>query len=441
MKEVLLHYFLVTALFSIFLPGCATRGPASAPSRDIAATESAAAEERLFFPGYNLSINKPPQEWEMQEDLGEGELVIWLNREAGSIIEIVVSRAARNLSYHNIASEFKRITCGLVQQRSPTVTCVILEEKEVTFNTNEFYLVRIVYQGLSRDFSVKSLVYLHRTDNVVYHFLFMEEKLSHLANKMMQSVVFYENQDQNGISEKKPTSPSLIDACYDGDMETLETLLDAGVDINARNKDGVSALAYASDRGHMAIVKKLLANNADVNARSNIGSTALMNAAYMGHVKIVNMLIASGADVNAKSSSGTTALMNAAAHGFVEIVQILLAHDAYVDASDGCGLNALWNAVSSGHCDVAKLLIHSGADVNAKANDGTTVLMNAAFTGNLDMVKMLLAAGAAVNAKADKGWTALMLAKKKGFADIVRVLIEAGAMEDSLQPRSLYFKG
>jgi len=59
----------------------------------------------------------------------------------------------------------------------------------------------------------------------------------------------------------------------------------------------------------------------------------------------------------------------------------------------------------------------------------------------LDMVKMLLAAGAAVNAKADKGWTALMLAKKKGFVDIVRVLIEAGAMEDSLQPRSLYFKG
>ena len=441
MKEVLKNIFLATALFSFCFSGCAATAPTHAPSPDIAATQSTSIDERLFFPDYNLSIGKPPREWEVQEDLGEGELVIWLNREAGSVIEIVVSSAARNLSYHRIAGEFNRITCGLIQQRSPTVTCVIVEEKEVTFNAREFYLVRIAYQGLSRDFIVKSLVFLHRTDNYVYHFLFMEEKLAHLADEMMQSVDFHEKQPLKEISVTKTAQQSLIDACYYGDMERVESLLDAGVDINARNKEGVTALAYASEKGYMDIVRKLLANNADVNARSNIGSTPLMNAAYTGQLKIVDTLIASGADVNAQSANGTTALMNAAAHGFVGIVEMLLANEADVDACDKCGLNALWNAVSSGYSDVAEILISKGADVNATANDGTTALMNAAFTGNIDMVRMLLEAGAAVNAKADNGLTALILAKKRGFTDIVRILIEAGAMEDSPATPGLYFNG
>jgi hypothetical protein len=191
----------------------------------------------------------------MLDDPGAGDLVIWFNREAGSVIEIMVSRAAGDFSYHKIASEFNRITCELVQQRSPAVTCLILEEKEVVFNTNRFYLVRIIYQSSSLDKSLKSLVFLHRADNLVYHFLFMEEKLAPLADKMMQSVVFYEDKSQEQAAAGRTAPFPLIDASYDGDLDRVETLLEAGVDINARNKDGVSALAFASDRGYLDIVK------------------------------------------------------------------------------------------------------------------------------------------------------------------------------------------
>lgn len=437
MKEVIRSIFIVSTLLSVVFSGCAATAPPSESSHDI----KVAAEERIFFPQYNLSVNKPPQEWEMQEDLGNGELAIWLNREDGSVIEIMVSRAVKNLSYHNIATDFSRITCDLIQQRSPAVTCAVLEEKEVNFNRNQFYSFRMVYQGISHDFSVKSLIYLHRADNVVYHFLFMEQNHTRLAREMMQSVVFHANQNKNEFSGKNAVQLSLIDASYYGEVERVESLLNTGVDINARNQDGVTALAYASGRGHKEIVLKLLANNAEVNTRSNVGSTALMNAAYMGRLKIVNILIAYGADVNVQSRNGTTALMNAAAHGYADVVEILLAHDADVDACDACGLSALWDAISSGYCNVAKMLISNGADVNARANDGTTVLMNAAFTGNSDMVKMLLAAGAEVNAKADNGWTALMHAKRKGYTEIVRLLIKAGAMEDSPLEPGVYFKG
>jgi len=431
MKEVLQNLLLAILLLSVFFSGCNPTSPAVKTNQHLAVAESTMAEERIFFPNYNLSVSKPPQEWEMLEEAGEGELAIWLNREAGSVIEIMVSRAVKNLSYHNIAAEFNRITCDLVQQRSPTVTCAILEEKQVNFNSNEFYCVRIVYQGLTYDSSVKSLIYLHRTDNFVYHFLFMEEKQTALAHEMMRSVVFHESKGKNDFSEQTTDPLSLVDACYCGDMEKIERILGSGVDINARDKDGVTALAYASDRGHTEIVKKLLANGAEVNLKSNIGCTALMNAAYMGHVGIVNILIANGADVNAQSYNGTTALMNAAARGHMEIVEVLLAHNADMNTHDDCGLNALWNAISSGYCDIVKILISYGAKVNTRSIDGTSALMNAAFTGNVDMVKMLLEAGAEVNAKAENGWTALILAKRNGHAEIVRLLIEAGAMDDS----------
>ena len=441
MKEVLKFFSLASLLISIFFSGCTATNPLSHTSQNITVTESIGEEERVYFPNYNLSISKPPQEWVRQKDLDEGELVIWLNREAGSIIEIMASRAVKNLSYHNIAAEFNRITCNLVQQRSPSVICTIIEEKEVHFNSNQFYRVKIVYQGVSRDITVKSTIYLLRADNYVYHFLFMEEKHSLFANAMMQSLVIHENQRKSEFFQKTETPISLIDACYYGDLDRVKGLLNADVDINARDKDGVTALAYASDRGHMAIVRILLANNADVNTRSNIGSTALMNASYMGHVGIVNNLIARGADVNAQSNNGTTALMNAAAQGYREIVKILLANDANVDACDECGLNALWNAISSGHCDIVKILINNGVDVNKRANDGTTALMNAAFTGNIDMVKMLLEANAEINAKAANGWTALILAKSKGYSEIVKLLVDAGAFEDSPIEPGIYFKG
>ena len=440
MKEVRKFFIYITIVFSVIFSGCAATTQLSETKKNSDLAESIAAEQRLFFPNYDFSIRKPPQEWEMQEGLGENELVIWLNREGGSIIEIMVSRAVRNLSYHKIATEFNRITCELVQQRSPTVSCAIIEEKEVDFNKNQFYHVRIIYQGLFHDTTVKSQIYLLRSDNFVYHFLFMGEKHTPLASEMMQSVVFYGNSGQDAFSEITSAPLSFIDACYYGDMGRVESLLHAGIDINSRNKDGVTALAYASGRGHMDIVQKLLDNNADVNISSNIGSTALMNAAYMGHVKIVSILIAGGADVNAQSKNGTSALMNAAAHGHLEIVEMLLANDADVDACDECGLNALWNAISSGHGEIVKLLINKGVNVNARADDGTTALMNAAFSGNIEMVTMLLATDAEINATAANGWNALMYAKSKDHSEIVRLLIDAGAVDDSPIDPGNFFK-
>ena len=64
----------------------------------------------------------------------------------------------------------------------------------------------------------------------------------------------------------------------------------------------------ASLKGHTEIVKALLDKGADVNAKSKDGVTALMWASQDGHTEIVKaLLIDKGADVNAKSEKGWTA--------------------------------------------------------------------------------------------------------------------------------------
>ena len=55
-------------------------------------------------------------------------------------------------------------------------------------------------------------------------------------------------------------------------------------------------------------MQKLLARGVDVNAKDKDGGTALMAASAQGHLDVVQALLENGADVKAKGSNGTTAL-------------------------------------------------------------------------------------------------------------------------------------
>ena len=188
--------------------------------------------------------------------------------------------------------------------------------------------------------------------------------------------------------------PNLMKAAGKGRTEVVKALLAQGADVNAKDKDNVTALIAAAAGGHAEIVKVLLAEGADVNVKGANGWTALMVAAFDGHAAIVETLLAQGADVNSKAKEGETALMLAATEGNTEVVEALVAQ---------------------------------GADVNAKGKGGATVLMAAVFGGRADIVEILLAQGAEVDMKDEEGVTALMAAAKKGNTEVVDLLRQAGA--------------
>ena len=95
-----------------------------------------------------------------------------------------------------------------------------------------------------------------------------------------------------------------------GDIDALRKFLDAGGDVNIKDKLGFNPLHCASIFGHKETVELLIDRGADVNAVAMRGGrgTPLSYAASWGHVEIVELLIAEGADVNVKDSFRETPL-------------------------------------------------------------------------------------------------------------------------------------
>ena len=67
----------------------------------------------------------------------------------------------------------------------------------------------------------------------------------------------------------------------------IRGLIDAGADVNVRNKFGVTPLWMASEEGHTEVVQLLLGAKADVNAACTDGRTSLMVASHEGVVKLL----------------------------------------------------------------------------------------------------------------------------------------------------------
>ncbi len=99
----------------------------------------------------------------------------------------------------------------------------------------------------------------------------------------------------------------VLRAARGGDAE-LKALLSKGVNINATDNDGETALMEAADGRNVELVRVLIANGANVNAADEDGETALMIAADEGRAEIVRLLIEAGANVNARDEDGETAL-------------------------------------------------------------------------------------------------------------------------------------
>lgn len=147
-------------------------------------------------------------------------------------------------------------------------------------------------------------------------------------------------------------------------------------------------------------VESLLDSGADIDARNQDGSTPLMWAAQFAQTEVLKILIRRGARIDVRDKSGNTPLIVAACE---------------------CAMATMNSAYN-----VLKILLDQGVDVNARSKDGSTALMSAASGfGGPAIIKLLLDRGADPTLKDHKGNTAISLAQQKQRSDKVRVIKEA----------------
>jgi len=107
--------------------------------------------------------------------------------------------------------------------------------------------------------------------------------------------------------------------------EASRALLAAGADVNAPSANDFAVLPIHSAvaGGHDDVVAVLIDAGADVNARQRHGWTPLHGAARNGSADSVKRLLAARADATAANDDGTTAIELARAAGHEEIVSLL----------------------------------------------------------------------------------------------------------------------
>jgi ankyrin repeat protein len=93
-----------------------------------------------------------------------------------------------------------------------------------------------------------------------------------------------------------PESDALLRAARDGKVDTVKELLTTpGIDVNAKDERGDTALIEAARFGHDHIAQVLLAAGANLKVRDKDGKTPLMIAIAGGHDEVVAVLKQAGA--------------------------------------------------------------------------------------------------------------------------------------------------
>ena len=221
----------------------------------------------------------------------------------------------------------------------------------------------------------------------------------------------------------------LVQAAKQGESDTLRTLLKEGVDVNATQPDGATALHWAAHWDDLEMAQLLISAGARANvANVYYGVTPLSLACTNGSAPMARLLLNAGADANATQSTGETVLMTAARTGNVDVVKALLTHGAEVNAVHPArGQTALMWAAAEEHPAVIRVLVEHGAEVATRSTGGFTPLLFAARQANEESVRVLLAAGADVNQPAADGSAPLVVATVRGRTAIATLLLERGA--------------
>ena len=107
-------------------------------------------------------------------------------------------------------------------------------------------------------------------------------------------------------------TPLLIVARETGNVGMARLLIDAGAEVNARDRSDWSSLDLAAWRGFAELVSLLLDNGAELSpADSRLGQAVAMFAADKGLVRLFNLSVDSGVDLGLRTESEGTLLHSA----------------------------------------------------------------------------------------------------------------------------------
>jgi ankyrin repeat protein len=270
-----------------------------------------------------------------------------------------------------------------------------------------------------------------------------------IVSMLLKKGAAVNTKDSSDNTPQSRGSTALIKAAQRDMADVIRVLLTEakGLDVNARNRDGMPAMWYVVEFEDFASVKLLREHGASVNVVNNEGRSILATTFRHKSYAVVDYLVAQGADINRVDSRGLTPLVDlilSLKSDDRRIIYAFLEHflsfkpklDLQKSLPGGLGGEpALHLAAQFGHPDAVALLLDHGANVNLKNQTrGATALHIAVYANQPEVAKVLIAHKADLEATEMSGATALTMATRLRRTDLVKILTEAGAAPAKATP-------
>jgi len=224
------------------------------------------------------------------------------------------------------------------------------------------------------------------------------------------SLVYDIGDHQIGIS-------STAVAILGGNVEELELLVEAGVDIDVRSPNGWTPLMFAAKGGSEDVVEYILDQGANARLLSDTHESAFSIAVGEDHRLIALMI----ADVN---------ILQAMRANDIGSMFAMIRAGGNVNIANAAGWTPLIYLVNQGNVDaVREVVIQHKANINKVEYDGWSALMFASFHGYTDIVRVLMRYGADtsltsshISEMSGRKLSALSIATFRHHADVVKLL-------------------
>ncbi|XP_030447388.2 ankyrin repeat domain-containing protein EMB506, chloroplastic [Syzygium oleosum] len=126
--------------------------------------------------------------------------------------------------------------------------------------------------------------------------------------------------------------------------------------------------------GQIPFMDKLLENGLDIDAVDEYGLTALHKAIIGKKEAVISHLLRKGADPHVRDWDGATPLHYAVQVSAMQTVKLLIKYKVDVNVADNEGWTPLHISMQSRNRDIAKILLVNGADKTRTTKDGKTPL-------------------------------------------------------------------
>ncbi|KAF8423913.1 ankyrin repeat-containing domain protein [Tirmania nivea] len=231
-------------------------------------------------------------------------------------------------------------------------------------------------------------------------------------------------------------------ACWSGNKELAEVLLDKGAEIDSTNTYGSTALHFASSKGSLEVVNLLLDKQVDIHHANHFGNNALHFASWWGHLPVVQLLLQRGADLHSTTFLGNGLLHYAATSGNIELIEYALGKGIDMEFPTKYGNTALHMAAMGRKKEAMEYLLFKGAKPDSAGHYGTSALHYAVMGGSVEVIEVLLGTGADIEQADDDGNTPLHFATFHNHRHVAEYLLSRGAnvnLADKFGQTALHF--